>query len=130
MVAEPPCGIIKSTYSVPRCSRWPEEPAGNGSWEHMGSPWSSEGLPDIVVLSKDLGWAHLVIPRPLPQQYKRAQVFRNLDEVPRWVSFFYPVITSRGWVEKGYLIIKMMMLKIDNDNAHIYWALSVCQRLS
>lgn len=67
---------------------------------------------------------------PPPYQYKRAQVFRNLDAVPRGVSFLYPVITPRGWAEKGYLMIKMMMLKIDNDNAHIYWALSVCQGLS
>lgn len=44
---------------------------------------------------------------PPPYQYKRAQVFRNLDVVPRGVSFLYPVITPRGWAEKGYLMIKM-----------------------
>ena len=35
----------------------------------------------------------------------------------------------RGQMKKGNLIIKMMMLKTDNDSAHIYWVPPMCQEL-
>lgn len=38
---------------------------------------------------------------PPPYQYKRAQVFRNLDVVPRGVSFLYPVHHSQGLGGEG-----------------------------
>lgn len=57
-------------------------------------------------------------------------MLRNLDEVLRWVSFLHPVITPRGQVEKGSLVIKMMMPKMDNKNAYIYWAPPVYRGLS
>lgn len=48
-------------------------------------------------------------------------MFENLDEVWGWMSFIYPVIIPKGLGrEENLIIIKITMLKIDNDNAHIY----------
>lgn len=57
----------------------------------------------------------------------RGARFGNLDEVLRWLLIIHPVVTPRGWVEKGNLIIKMVMLKIGNGNAHNFGAPPVCQ---
>lgn len=57
-------------------------------------------------------------------------MFGTVDEGAWMGAIHLPVITPRGLVETGNLTTKAMVLKIENDNAHVYWVSPVCQGLS
>ena len=57
-------------------------------------------------------------------------MFGTVDEGAWMGAIHLPVITPRGLVETGNLTTKAMVLKIENDNAHVYWLSPVCQGLS
>lgn len=91
-------------------------------------PYVLLGSPEIMVFHENVGWARLTDTCP---QGERGWAFGNLDEVYGGGCHSpIPLPLPRGQVERGHLIITMTMLKIDNNNAHIYWVPPGCQGVS